>query len=362
MKFPTRTLITLALLPLLYLSGVRFVSQCLISTDKSTIFKTRFDEVLSTPQAFALNGTCTPSLPASRFPLPAILAFDPFNPDYRYLLARECLSEGKFNRAEDISLVSTKLSVLDPKSWLLLGWAEGLKNRTEQGYTAFNRAMMLDPKRPESFAQQGLYLHQVWLNAAPEGKALYRTLALMSLRSALEMDGSLYHNPDVNTAVASLYYSLGQPGYSIGVLTKVPDNTSMNLPLVIQRAALFFELGEGVKAISLWKTQFNPKTLSPRQRAFAESEIRRYQVPELAYFLAQIHVFEGKYDQALKELSDLVAKKGNSAEYKVALAAAYEHTGSTKEASRLYEEALNLSPTNQEAKKKVMEYYGRRNR
>ena len=115
--------------------------------------------------------------------------------------------------------------------------------------------------------------------------------------------------------------------------------------------ALFFELGEGVKAMSIWRNRFNPKELTAQELESLGSEIGKYKVPEFAYFLAQIHMAQGKYDQALKELTNLVSKKSEVAEYKVALASAHERLGNHGEASRLYEEALRLSPANQEAKK-----------
>ncbi len=90
-----------------------------------------------------------------------------------------------------------------------------------------------------------------------------------------------------------------------------------------------------------------------------EASIRSYTLPEFAYFLSQVHIAQGNYGAAVKDLTSLVSVKTGTPEYKLALASVYEHMGNQKEALRLYEETLRLSPANQEAKRKVMEYYSR---
>ncbi len=397
MSRSTRIVLTIMILSVLYLAGVRFISQLIISTDRSSLFATTLGNILSTPQVFNLSatsriqdsrvqgqGTNDPSfllagtsatrpalsgvhapqpstfrdstLKTQRITLKTLCILDPFNADYQYLLARELTREGLAS-AEARARQAVRLSAVDPKNWLLLGWVQGKKGFIEKGYAAFDRAVMLDPKRPDSFAQQGMYLYQVWLHADAKEKSLYHTLAFLSFRTALELDRRFYWDPNVNTAVASLYQSSGSPAHAINILAGLPDNVVLGWPLTFQRMALFFELGEGVKAISTWKKQFNRKALSPQELESLEREIRTYNIPEFAYPLAQVHIAQGKLDAALSELTGLVAKKRESAEYKITLASVYEHLGNHKEAARLYEEALRLSPANQEAKKKVMQYY-----
>jgi tetratricopeptide (TPR) repeat protein len=53
----------------------------------------------------------------------------------------------------------------------------------------------------------------------------------------------------------------------------------------------------------------------------------------------------------------LIVARPNVAEYRLALGEVYEGQGLRREARLCYEKALELSPANQEAKKKVLEYY-----
>jgi tetratricopeptide (TPR) repeat protein len=202
----------------------------------------------------------------------------------------------------------------------------------------------------------------MWLNAETSKKALFETPATLSLIKALELDKNLYLDPHLNTALAELYLADRSPQYASGVLTIIPDERFAGWPLTIRRVALFFELREGVKALAIWRTHFNPRKMSPDDLRSIEAEIGKYQAPEMAYLLSQVHIAEGRYNDALKELTGLVARKGESAEYRVALASVHERMGDRAEARRLYEEALRLSPANQEAKRKVIEYYGREGR
>ena len=372
-----KVILTIILLPLLYLSAVRFVTQFIVSTDNSSLFSTTLSNVLSKPQVLDLSGSERPGVQrltdvksnrvavrnpesAIRNPkLSTLLILDPINADYCYLAARE-LIEKDMNSAERLAGQAIKYSMVDPKNWLLQGWIEGKEGSMEKATMAFGRAVMLDPKRADSLAQQGMFLFQVWANADAQKKRLYHNLALLSMSAAVESDKSLYRNADLNTALASLYYAEGSLSNALGTLTLIPDDDFVGWPLTIKRLALLFDLKNGAKALAIWRAQFNSRKLSAEELTMLESEIREYDLPDFAYFLAKIHVAQGKYDVARKELIDLVSRKGETAEYKVALASVHEHMANNGEASRLYEEALRLSPANQEAKKKVMEYYSKK--
>jgi hypothetical protein len=225
------------------------------------------------------------------------------------------LRDGHVKSAAQASEAGRRMAVIDPKNWLLFGWVLGLEKMVGQGYAAFDHAIMLDSNRADSLAQQGLYLYQIWLGSQAGDKPLYSTLCINSLRLALELDPALYKNPDVNTSMALLYYSLGENGYAVTILTKLPDETMLTWPTLLQRAALLFEVKEGVKALWLWRRHFDPKALSPPELKNIEGMVRSYNVTEFAYFLAQIHMAQGKKTEVLKELTDLVSKKSTNGQH-----------------------------------------------
>ena len=362
MKTFTRLTLTLTLVPFLYLACVRLVSQFIISTDSSTLFETVMSRVLSAPQIFLPHTEpCSAKVPRLGYNIRSsrirpLASADPLNSDYRYLLAWFSILYGDQVSASSACGEAILLSAADPKAMLLRGWIEGRRNDHEKAYAAFDRAVMLDPRRAESLAQQGVYLHSVALLAKEPTKTLYHTLALLSIHNALNVNPLLYQDPHVNTALASLQKSFGQPGYAMAVLSRIRRDASFSWPTLIQRAALLFELGEDVKAISLWKSQFDSQETTPNDQAMIETEIKRYNTPELAYFLAQIYIRRGQFALAASQLKDLISKK-NSVEYGIALASVQERMGNRSDAIRLYEEALRLAPANQEAKRRVMELY-----
>ncbi len=160
--------------------------------------------------------------------------------------------------------------------------------------------------------------------------------------------------------MAEIAAEKGDRSKAISYLKRVALEPPVDWPLAIKKLALCFSLGEGVEAISSWKKLFRPTELSAPGLKNLESEIRKYTVPEFAYLLAQVHIAQGKYDRALEELKGLVSTKKETAEYTIALASVYERLSNYREASRLYEDALRLSPANQEVKRKVLEYYSGR--
>ncbi len=361
-KKPLPIVITLILVPLLYLSAVRLVSQVIVSTDRSSLFPTALSSILMLPRSFNLAPVplTASQLKTQHSKLNALLtlvALDPFNSEYQYLIARGLAGIEPF-KAEQAALKALRLSMIDAKNWLLVGWIEGMKGDVQRGYGAFDKAVMLDPRRPDSYVQQGLYLYQAGLAAGGRDKSLYHLLAMLSLKTGLEADSKLYWDPYVSVAAASLYQESGYPGNAIRILTATPDE-SLSWPVAVRKIVMLCEMGEAVKALYTWKKLFVPGCVPPEDLAYVEREIRKGELPESAYFLAQIHMERGQYQEALRELTSLTARRGGTAEYKVVLASVHERMSNHAEAWRLYEEALRLSPANQEAKKKVMEYYAR---
>jgi len=127
----------------------------------------------------------------------------------------------------------------------------------------------------------------------------------------------------------------------------------------IKKLALCFSLGERVEAISTWREIFNPASLTSARIRLVSSELNKYSVPDFGFMRADIDVLQGRLDSAQRELSALVSLRPNVADYRLALGSVYEKLGRRTEARLCYEKALELSPANQEAKKKVTEYYGR---
>jgi tetratricopeptide (TPR) repeat protein len=351
--------LTIILLPLLYMSIARFAGQFMVSTDNSSLFRTDLTNALFNPVIPDLTKDPASSA-SSKFPsiFATVLSLDPFNGDYWYLAALDTIKTD-VQTAENQIQHAIGASMIDPKNWVLRGWIEGKRGFIDQGRQFLDTAIMLSPMRASSHAQQGIYLYQMWLNADASKKDLYEMPATLSLIKALELDKNLYLNPYVNTALAELYMTDKSQPYATSVLTVIPNDQFIGWPMTIKRLALFFELRDAVKALTMWRKQFNPKKLSPEDLQVIEAEIGKYRAPELAYPLAQIHVAQGKFSEALKELTSLVSARAESAEYKIALASVHEHMGNRAVAGRLYEEALRLSPANQEAKGKVIEYYGR---
>ena len=88
-----------------------------------------------------------------------------------------------------------------------------------------------------------------------------------------------------------------------------------------------------------------------------EKEIRKQEAPDFRYLVAQILRYRGDKEGALKELLALTALKAHVPDYRLALAMLYEETGDRTAALKAYEEILELSPSNEQAKRKVIEYY-----
>jgi tetratricopeptide (TPR) repeat protein len=129
-------------------------------------------------------------------------------------------------------------------------------------------------------------------------------------------------------------------------------------PLAVKKLALCFALGERVEAISTWKKIVADESFSPPGMGVIEAEAKKSALPDFNYLLADLHVRQGRLGPAREELSSLVVARPHVADYRLALGEVYEKQGLRRKARLCYEKALELSPANQEAKKKVLEYYG----
>jgi tetratricopeptide (TPR) repeat protein len=345
MSLILKILLTLILLPLIYLSSVRLVSQFIVPTDSSSLW--------TTP---------SPALYYSAETLPHVLQrlsmLDPLSFGYRILLARSLMAADNPKAAEAIR-GAIRVSVVDPEGWVLSGTLQGREGRIEQGVTAFEKAASLDPGRPATFLEEGLYLFDVLPFIPEEKRPLYRSLAELDLDLSLKLAPALAASPHLCLAMAFLLAEKGDKGGAVSYLKRVSLASPINWPLGVRKLALCFVLGERVDALFTWKRILPPKDLSTAQLALIETELQKYSIPEFAYFLADIHVLQGKLDVAQKELTSLVSFQPNVPDYRLALGNVYDKLGRYREAHLSYAKVLELSPSNQEAKRKVIEYYAR---
>ena len=112
-----------------------------------------------------------------------------------------------------------------------------------------------------------------------------------------------------------------------------------------------------MEAISTWRTLFVPSNLSPARIQLISSELAKYSVPDFGFMRADIDVLHGRFDSAQRELSALASLRPTVADYRIALGEVYEKLGRGDQARICYEKALELSPANQKAKRKVVEYF-----
>lgn len=346
MSLLLKVLVTFLLLPLICLSGVRLFSQFIIPTDLSSLWATPSPATYYRPEI----------LPSA---LKQLTVLDPLSSDYKTLLARSLMTTNNPSTEESIRR-AIDVSVVNPEGWVLSGMFQGKPGRIESGAAAFEKAVSLNPSRPATYLEQGLYLFDALPSVPVDLRALYRNLADLSLNVSLNLDPALIANPRLCLAMAEVAAEKGHTGRAVSWLKRAVVQPPVNWPFAIKKMALCFSLGEGVEALSTWKNVFVPKNLSSAQLGLIETEIKKYPIPDFAYFLADLYVFQGKLDFAQEELASLVAVRPNVAHYRMALGDVYEKLQRYREARLCYEKALELSPANQEAKRKVMEYYGRR--
>ena len=134
----------------------------------------------------------------------------------------------------------------------------------------------------------------------------------------------------------------------------------MDLGFMVRKWALHFQLGDTKKPLSQWSLLFYGGKLSPDHLTTLTNEMKKYPVPDFTYFSGQIHLQKGETELARQELTSLVSQRPNVAEYRLALGDVYEKLGKPNDALAQYEKAVELSPSNQYAKSKMIEYYKRR--
>ena len=338
----SRLLFALLLLPLLYLSFGAFLAQLIVPTDSSSLW--------ATPPPSAYSPDDSPSPPQW------ISMLDPLSADHARLLARARMSAG--DRAADRWLVRARdLSVADPANWVLSGMTETKRGRVDEGLAAFDKAIFLNPSRPASYSDAGLSLFDALPYGPSERQPLFRSLAQVYLALALDLDPFLRRDPHVCLALASIMAEKGDTLNAAFWARRAVLQPPVDWPFAVRKLALCFSLGERVEAVYSWKKVFLPQELSSAQLDLISVEMARYSIPDFAYMRADLDVFQGKLDAAGKELSSLVVLCPHVADYQIALAKVYEKLGRRNDARLCYEKALELSPANQEAKNKIMEYY-----
>jgi|SRR5271157_2962 len=343
-----RSLLTFFLLPLVYLSGVRLFSQIIIPTDSSSLWPTPSPTVYYRPEVLTSV-------------LKHLLILNPLSTDYQTLLARSFVEKNDPNANNSIHRTIYS-SVANPGGWVLLGTLLGSRGRFDEGFAMFERALLLNPSRPETYRDAGLYLYDALPLVALDRRSLYRNLAELNLNLSLNLDPSLSVDPHLCLAMASIMAERTDTGRAVFWLKRTVLRRPVEWSFAVRKMALCFYLGEGVEAIASWKQVFVPGEISEMQIRLIETEIKKYMIPDFRYFLAELYVTQNKPEAAEKELVSLVGIRPNVPEYRIALGNVYERLHRSPEARLCYEKALQLSPANQEAKKKLVEYYTKERR
>jgi tetratricopeptide (TPR) repeat protein len=341
-KLKTQHFFILFLLPLIYLSSGALLSQLIVPADFSSLW--------ATPSPGAYSPENWPSSPRW------ISMLDPLSSDHARLLARLQISADD-RTAGKLLVRARNLSVADPGNWILLGMIETKQGRIDEGLAAFEKAISLNPSRPASYSDAGLCLFDALSSAPPERQLLFRNLAQVYLALGLDLDHFLWQDPHVCLALASIRAEKGDTLNAVFWAKRIVLQPPVDWPFAVRKLALCFSLGERVEAISSWKKVFLPEELSSARIDIISAELKKYSIPDFAYMLADLDLFQGKLDSAEKELCSLVVARPHVADYRIALGDIYEKLGRRDDARLCYEKALELSPANQEAKRKVTEYY-----
>lgn len=332
----------LFVVPLVYLSGLRLVSQFLVPTDVSSLWETPL------PQ----------SLPASPSMLAGLGALDPLTADYPYLLAGLVAGE---DTAEALRLNSkaVRLSVLSPRHWVQRGWLEAQTGNFRGALVSFEKALFLDPRDVDSHVQKGLFLFfHVLPRVELSRKTVYLAMAEQSLSLATQYDPSLLRNPSVAFALASIYNDEGDRERARKILARADDSAPQDIRFLVKKWALSLELGDTQRLVSQWNLLVQEERFTAAQLGVLLDEIGGYaDIPDFGYLAAKIHLARGETSAALQKLGFCVSGRPHVAEYRIALGDIYENIGQLGAALAQYEKALQLSPANQHAKAKVIEYY-----
>jgi tetratricopeptide (TPR) repeat protein len=334
-------LFSLLLLPLIYLSAVRLVGQFVVPTDASSLW--------AAPAPGAYGREALPTL--RRFAM-----LDPLSSDYRSLMSRCMILQGDPG-ADKWAGAATGLSVADPENRVLAGMLKVKRGGIDEGLAEFERAVSLNPTRPATYFDAGLSLFEA-LPAVPAGRRVFfRNLAQLDLALSFNLDESLWQEPRLCLALATIMAEKGNTLAAVFWVKRIVLQPPADWPFAIKKLALCFSLGERVEAVSTWRNLFSPANLSSARIQTISSELNKYPDPDFNFMRAEIDVLQGRLDSAQRELSALVTLRPNVADYRLALGGVYEKLGRRTEARLCYEKALELSPANQEAKRKVTELY-----
>jgi len=334
-------LFSLLLLPLIYLSAVRLVGQFVVPTDASSLW--------AAPAPGAYGREALPTL--RRFAM-----LDPLSSDYRSLMSRCMILQGDPG-ADKWAGAATGLSVADPENRVLAGMLKVKRGGIDEGLAEFERAVSLNPTRPATYFDAGLSLFEA-LPAVPAGRRVFfRNLAQLDLALSFNLDESLWQDPRLCLALATIMAEKGNTLAAVFWVKRIVLQPPADWPFAIKKLALCFSLGERVEAVSTWRNLFSPANLSSARIQTISSELNKYPDPDFNFMRAEIDVLQGRLDSAQRELSALVTLRPNVADYRLALGGVYEKLGRRTEARLCYEKALELSPANQEAKRKVTELY-----
>ena len=331
-------------LPVIYLSGLRFIAELIVPTDTSSLW----ESPMQTPRN------------SSNVTLAAFSYLDPFTPDYPYLMAVR-LAEEKPIEALRLNNKAISRSVLSPRYRIQEGWLRAQNGDLRDAFLSFEKAIFLDPMNVDAHMQKGLFLFfQVMPNAETQRKDTYRTMAEKSLSLAVQYDPSLLRNSPVSFALASIYSEMGDKDEAWTVLREADESTVSDPGFLVKKWALHFELGDTQRPIAQWKALLHGDKLSEADLTTLAVEMAKQTIPDFRYFEAQILMQRGEMEAALQKLSSCISERPHVAEYRLALGDVYEKLGKRVDALAQYEKALKLSPANQYAKSKMIEYYKQR--
>lgn len=325
---------------LFYLSAARFASQLVITTDESSLWINDLESA-----ARSRPGT-----------LRVLSAMDPFSADYRYLLAKKAMA-GDLSQARAAIAGAIRNSPADPKLWVLSAWMEARGGRHDRAMKNFERAISLDPSRPDSYAQQGVFLAGMAPYAAPEKRSFLLSLAEENIQFAGKLDRRILSEPHTALALSSIYREKGEYTKALRMIRNITGIDSLDLASLMRKWSLQFDLGDARGPVADWNRLFTPGCGIASNMDLLEKEIRKQEAPDFRYLVAQILRYRGDKEGALKELLALTALKAHVPDYRLALAMLYEETGDRTAALKTYEHVLELSPSNEQAKRKVIEYY-----
>jgi tetratricopeptide (TPR) repeat protein len=336
--------LTLVLSVCIYLSGVRLVSQVILPTDVSSLWETPLAE------AYQREGTL-------QGVTKVLSMIDPFSCDYAILQSRSLLATDR-SLARQVSRKALAVGLAEPESWVAAGMAAVKDGGVQEGLALYERAVSLDPDRAGTRFHVGLALSDCLPSVRPANRELYRNLAELNLMMAATLAPFFSTDPRLCLALAELRAEEGDKKGAVAWARRISAKPSIDWILTARKMAVCFSVGENVEAVSTWR-KARSCGISSREAEQIRKEIQKYRsIPDFAYILADLYGLRGDFHLARKELQKLVALRPNIAEYWLALGDTLRKLGCHDEAGDCYEKALVLSPANEDARRKVVEYYG----